>query len=279
MIEDLRERVRHMNPIDDIFLRKMAEDPGFCQEVIRTSTGDASIVVDSSDPQFVVTNLQGRSVVLDVRCIDKDGKHVLVEVQKANDDDHVFRVRYNTSLYTANTVDPGMKFKDVPRLISIFISKSDFIAKLAKDQGVFEDDRSPEWHAVYHVDRIVRETGQVLDNGIEEIYVNASVKDGTDASEMMTIFTQDEAYDREKFPAISERKWRFKNSDKEVREMGYSYAEILDEGRAEGRAEGKSEIIQNMLTKGKNPKEISDLCGVPIKLVNEVQGSMVVAAK
>ncbi len=132
MIEDLRERVRHMNPIDDIFLRKMAEDPGFCQEVIRTSTGDASIVVDSSDPQFVVTNLRGRSVVLDVRCIDKDG---------------------------------------------------------------------------------------------------------TDASE------------------------------------------ILDEGRAEGRAEGVKEMIREMLTRGKRPQEISDFCGVPIDLVNEVQGSMVVAAK
>ena len=157
------------------------------------------------------------------------------------DDNHVLRVRYNTSLTTANIMDPGTKFEKVPRILSIFISKKDIIADLAREQGMSEEELKPRMSAVYHVDRIVRETGQILDNGIEEIYVNSKVKDGTDASDMMTIFTDDEAYDREKFPAISERKWRFKNSEKEVAEMGYSYEEIKNEGRAEGRAESQVE--------------------------------------
>ena len=63
--------------------------------------------------------------------------------------------------------------------------------------------------------------------------VNSKVKDGTDASDMMTIFTEDGAYDRERFPAISERKWRFKNSEKKVAEMGYSYEEIKNEAYEE----------------------------------------------
>ena len=273
--EELREKVKHMNPIDDIFLKKMFEDPGFCLEVIWAATGDHSIRIDEHDPQAVVTNLQGRSVVLDLHCIDGGGRHILVEVQKADDDNHVLRVRYNTSLATANITDPGTKFENVPSILSIYISKNDFISKLATEQG--EADEMPALHtrAVYHVDRIVRETGQVLDNGVEEIYVNGKIKDGTEASDMMTIFTEDEAYDREKFPVISERKWRFKNSDKEVSEMGYSYEEIKNEGREER----DREKIAEMLLNGRLPRDISEYCNYPLDLVNEVQGSMVVAAK
>lgn len=275
--EELREKVKHMNPIDDIFFKKMAEDRDFCLEVIWAATGDRSIRIDEHVPQAVVINLQGRSVTLDVHCIDGEGRHILIEVQKADDDNHVLRVRYNTSLTTANITDPGTKFEKIPQILSIFISKKDIIADLAREQGIPDEELEPHLSAVYHVDRIVRETGQILDNGIEEIYVNSKVKDGTDASDMMTIFTEDDAYDRKKFPAISDRKWRFKNSDKEVAEMGYSYEEIKNEGRAEGLAEGRAksqvewqDLLSGAIHELKNGRTKDDLLasGYDIDTIN-----------
>ena len=253
-IEELHEKVKHMNPIDDLFMKKMVEDRNFCQEVIWAATGDKSIVIVSNDPQAVVSNLQGRSVILDVRCIDGEGKNILIEIQKSDDDNHVYRVRYNASVTTANITDPGTKFEKVPRILSIYITKNDFIAKLALEQGFGEEDVLSNMSAVYHVDRIVRETGQILDNGMEEIYVNGKVKDGSDASDMMTIFTEDEAYDHKKFPAISKRKWQFKNNEKEVGEMGYSYEEIKNEGRAEGR----EDVLKALLEDGTITPEKAD---------------------
>ena len=62
---------------------------------------------------------------------------------------------------------------------------------------------------VYHIDRVVRETGEVQDNGLQEIYVNTKIDDGTDIAELMKIFTVSDAYDFEKFPKVSKRKKTF----------------------------------------------------------------------
>ena len=138
------------------------------------------------------------------------------------------------------------------------------------------EELEPRRRAVYHVDRVVRETGQVLDNGVREIYVNAKVYDGTEASDLMRIYVENDAYDREMFPAVSDRKWRFKNIDKEVEDMGYTIEDIKNEGRIEGYENRDKDKIMEMLERGKKPQEISDFCNYPMDLVLRVQESMAV---
>lgn len=53
----------------------------------------------------------------------------------------------------------------------------------------------------------------VVDNGLQEIYVNTKIDDGTVVAELMHIFTVKDAYDFEKFPKVSARKKQFKESD------------------------------------------------------------------
>ncbi len=63
------------------------------------------------------------------------------------------------------------------------------------------------------IDRIVRQTGEVVNNGFEEIYVSACVKDGSDVSELMDIFTNDESYNVNKYPVTSNIKKRYKQTE------------------------------------------------------------------
>lgn len=219
-------RVRKMNPIDDDFLRKMAEDKDFCQEVIRTILDESHLVVEEVQSQNEIKNLQGRSVILDAHCVTRDGVHLNVEVQKSDDDDHQRRVRYNAACVTANITEPGSKFKNVPEVCVIYITKNDFLKK---------------GKTTYHVDRVLRETGDVVHNGFTEIYVNAYVKDGSPTSRLMTIFTEDNAYDDTNFPSTSKRKRYFKENEKGVNEMCAIMQEVKEEGRAEGREEGRTE--------------------------------------
>lgn len=194
--EKVREIVRQLNIIDDTFFQKMAEDIGFCEEMISTILGE-KIKVKRVVPQNSIKNLQGRSVVLDALCETENGKEFNVEVQKADDDNHVKRVRYNTSCITANITEPGTKFEKVPDVIGIYISKFDMF-KAGK--------------TVYHIDRVIRETGEVQDNGLKEIYVNTKIDDGSDIAELMCIFKETDAYDFEKFPKVSQRKKQFKEN-------------------------------------------------------------------
>lgn len=198
------EKAKAMNPIDDNFFIKMAEDIGFCEELLQTVLKDKELKVLTVTPQAIFKNLQGRSVILDAHCILGNGKHINIEVQKADDDNHQKRVRYNGACLTANITDPGVKFEKVPDVMVIYITKKDIFNK---------------GKVLYHIDRTIRGTDCVLDNGFKEIYVNAKVKDTTDVSELMTIFTENEAYNDKKFPRISARKRYFKETEEGVRIM------------------------------------------------------------
>ncbi len=57
----------------------------------------------------------------------EDGTHLNVEVQKADDDDHQKRVRYNAACITANITEAGVKFEKVPDVCVIYITKNDFL--------------------------------------------------------------------------------------------------------------------------------------------------------
>ncbi|MBP5198120.1 MAG: PD-(D/E)XK nuclease family transposase [Lachnospiraceae bacterium] len=241
------DKARRMNPIDDEFFRKMAEDAGFCEEIITVVLKNSGIKVQRVIPQKEIKNLQGRTVVLDALCILENGDFCQVEVQKANDDDHLRRVRYDIACITANITEPGSLFENVPNVITIFISKSDIF-----ERGL----------TVYHVDSVIRETGDIIDDGVNRIFVNATVKDGSDVAEMMDIFTVNDKYNFEKFPRISARKYHFKNEMEGKAEMSEIGEEIRAMGREEGRKEGADLLIINQAlvkyTKGQDYLEIAD---------------------
>ena len=222
----IREEAKKLLPIDDVMFRKMAEDDGFCQEILRVILNDPKLIVVRNQPQFPVTNLQGRSVILDAHCIMGDGREVDIEVQKANDDNHQKRVRYNGSVLTANITDPGVKFEKVPDICVVFISRFD----------MFKDGLP-----IYHVDRVVRETGRVVDNGFEEIYVNAAVNDGTDVAELMEVFTKENVYN-EKFPLTSAGKHRYRETEEGQQIMCEIIEKLNTEAREEGREEGINDV-------------------------------------
>ena len=117
------EEARALNPIDDLMFRKMAEDVGFCEEILRVILEDNELKVIETIPQWTGTNLQGRSVILDAKCVKSDGRQVNIEVQKEDDDDHQRRVRYNGAILTTNISEPGTKLKNVPDVCIVFISK------------------------------------------------------------------------------------------------------------------------------------------------------------
>lgn len=58
------------------------------------------------------------------------------------------------------------------------------------------------YNSLYHIDRILRETGKVVYNGANEIYVNAEIDDGSDIAELMKIFKSPEIPDNSKFPRV-----------------------------------------------------------------------------
>jgi len=130
--KEFEEYARGLNPIDDLMFSKMAESGEFCEEILRVILDDDELIVTENIPQCKVENLHGRSIIMDAKCVTGYGRYINIEVQKADNDDHFRRVRYNGSVLTTNITETGTKFEFVPDVCVIFISAFD-TAPLAPD--------------------------------------------------------------------------------------------------------------------------------------------------
>ena len=55
---------------------------------------------------------------------------------------------------------------------------------------ISEFDIFKRGRVIYHVDSVIRETQERVDDGLERVFVNTVVKDGTTISEYMDCFLQ-----------------------------------------------------------------------------------------
>jgi len=216
--ENTINTVQKLVPMDDVLFQKICESKETCQEIISAILGEKVEVIQVIS-QDSIGNLQGRSVRLDCLCRLNNGIYVNVEVQKPDNDDHEARVRYNASVITANETPKSVKFKDVARVIVIYITSFD----------IFK-----EGYPIYHIDRTIRETGTVRDDGFVEIYVNAAVKKydnelNRNVSDLMDLFTDRNTYNPEKFPCFSHRKNLFVNTEKGKIEMCEKVEQLVRE--------------------------------------------------
>ena len=196
-IQEKLERVQDFRPIDDVFFEALAQNKEVCQEILRVIMEDKELIVESVITQCSENNLYGRSVRLDALCTLRNGTKCNIEVQRADNDDHLKRVRFNASSITVKESNPGEYFRDILELYMVYISEFDFL-KGGK--------------TIYHVDKVLRETGKVIDDGLHEIYVNTVIDDGSDISDLMACFMKKEVKNP-KFPALSAEVSRLKETE------------------------------------------------------------------
>ena len=258
--KEFEEYIRGLNPIDDLMFRKMAEHKAFCEEILRVILEDDKLIVTENIPQCEIKNLQGRSIIMDAKCVTGDGRHINIEVQKADNDNHLKRVRYNGSILTTNITETGTKFEFVPDVCIIFISAFDMFKK-----GL----------PLYHVKKIVLETGQFVKDGLSEIYANALIDSGSKFSKLMKVFTENDTYNTDDFPVTSEIKAGFKKDEGGVMKMDETLQKWMREseeigekrGEKQGAKNEKFKIAKIMREDGLNPELIMRFTGLPKDVV------------
>ena len=255
-----------LNPIDDLMFCKMAEHKDFCEEILRVILEDDRLTVLEAIPQWQGKNLTGRSVVLDAKCVTGDGRQINIEVQKADDDNHLKRARYNAAVLTTNISETGKRFEFIPDVCIVFISKFDIF-----DSGL----------PLYHIDKVVRETGQVIEDGLTEIFVNTVNYDGSKPSRLMKLFTENDAYSNDEFPVTSELKSRLKSSEGGSRTMNEILEKLISDEKRESEKRGREEGIMlgkeegMMLGKEEGAKMIAKTMieeGLPTELIMRYTG-------
>ena len=255
-LEEKKEQVKNFRPIDDTFFEVLADDIGVCQEMLRIILEDEKLIVKDVIVQSSERNLYGRSVRLDALCILGNGKKCNVEVQRSNKDHHLKRVRFNASVITVRDSQTDDKFEETIDLIVVYISEFD----------IFKRGR-----VIYHVDSVIRETQEKVDDGLERVFVNTAVKDGTTISEYMDCFLQKEI-DNAKFPKLTNRVHYLKHEEggvnavceimrkysEEVAEKAYQQGEEAGKeiGKEIGQRQANIAAIKNMIIRFQATKEV-----------------------
>ena len=207
------EFVQKLRPIDNAFFPVLGQDPGVMEEILRVILNDDTLTVEKVIAEYTLPNLSGRGVRLDSFCETGDGHRINVEVQKADDDDHIRRCRYNAAGMTWKEAEKGTRFKDIPDVCVVYITEHDFL------HG---------GRTVYHVDKILRENCSIIDDGSSVIYVNTAVNDGSAISDLMRCFMQKTVNDP-RFPRLSEKVHQYKNTEKGAAEMCEELERYIDD--------------------------------------------------
>ena len=211
--------------------------------MLRTILEDKKLVVEDVIVQSSERNIYGRSVRLDALCTLGTGKKVNIEVQRSDNDNHFKRVRFNESAITVKDSNAGDEFNDIIDLYVVYISEFDFI-KGGK--------------TTYHVGKVIRETGGIIDDGVKEIYVNTVVDDGTEIADLMSCFTK-KMVDNPRFPELSSEVRNIKETEKgassvcaimqEYEKKAEARGIIIgrQEGKLEGMHLGKATLLEELL--------------------------------
>ena len=220
------EIVKKLRPIDDVLFHKLAEDKGFCQELLRVILQDENLEVISNSVQVSLKNLRGRSVILDLECVLSDGLHYNIEVQKSDDENHIRRANYNASLMEMQYSEKNKPIGESPMVIVIFITQNDFLHGNK---------------AIYHQDSYI--DGKLIDDrdvGRKILYVNAQADDNTELSEYMKQFLEP---DDEKIVSSNLKRVMTNYKKEEVKSyMCKELDELIKQERAEERTEAFREL-------------------------------------
>ena len=123
------------------------------------------------------------------------------------------------------------------------------------------------------------ETGQVVEDGLTEIYANAVIDNGSKFSKLMKVFTENDTYNTEEFPVTSEIKAGFKFDEggavkmdetlqkwmRESEEIGEKRGE--KRGRREGAKNEKIKIAGDLKKRGFKDELIAEITGLSENMI------------
>lgn len=226
-LNEVRQLVNSLNLTSDFFLSVALEDKAACEYVLRVFMEREDLKVLSVKTQYSVRQIGTHSVLLDVLAEDSEKKLYEIEVQTADNTEHVRRVRYITASVDTAVLDKGEDYCKLPELHVFYITTFD-LAGLGK--------------TVYHVERKIQGTEVILDNGVHEHYVNTVIDDGTDTSYLMKYFVKTDSTDRT-HGALSDRVIALKSEGKEGEYMCEIIEKMKRESEVRGEARGRLESL------------------------------------
>ena len=253
---DLKRRfLAELILMDDIFMRVVLKDVKCTEFILQTILEKPELKVKSQSIQSDLKNLEGRSLVLDCLCTDKEGNIYNIELQNDSLGASPKRARYHSGLIDMNISKKGKSFDYLPESYVIFICGRD----------VLKGDKQ-----IYHISRIIKELGEDFPDQTNIIYVNTSKSSSNDLGKLIEDFY---TADPEKMHSkiLAKRVSRLKiaeNLEKgDEKAMTTYYDRLKRQWKKEGTEEGMAKGMAKGLAEGLEKSEdiMAKLMGILVK--------------
>lgn len=224
--ERRRRDIVEMNLTSDLLSSVTFEDLLAAQDVLRIMTGMDELIVLRVEPQRSFRNMYGHSSISDVWAEDAAYNQYNLEIQIAENEDHLRRSRFIQSRIDSRCLSTGMEYGELPELYLIFITEKDF---LGTNEGSFE--------IVHRIEGL----GCQVDDGVHEIYANLEKPVEKKKKKRLLKYIKDTnnlEISTEGFENLAKRVNDLKSEEGGLRYMCSVMEREWAEGRAEGREEG-----------------------------------------
>ena len=225
MNQQRREYIRGLCMMDDLLMSVVLQNKKCAELVLRIILEDPGLEVQEVRTQETVSSLYGRAIRMDVKAIASDKRLCNIEVQRDDAGAVPKRARYNGSLLDANTALPGDAYGKLPEQYVILITANDVL------KGGLP---------IYHIERVILETGERFGDGSHIIYVNGKNRDNTPLGRLMQDFWCKNPKDMH-YSELAAESWRLKETEEGALQMKSIADQIFVKGREEGREEGRKE--------------------------------------
>lgn len=247
------EYIRNFRLMDDDFMAKFFEENLECTEfVLRIIMNNPDLKVQSVHTQHEIRNLLGHSVRLDAYATDKNAKKYNIEIQRSDKGASPKRARYHSSVIDVNILPKGEDYDFLTETYVIFIT---------------EHDEMGAGLPIYHVDRMVKETGSLFRDEAHIIYVNGAYRDDdSPIGILMHDFACTNPADMQ-YKVLAERA-RYLKESKEGQQV---MCRAMEEMRQNAKQEERQEAARRMIKAGKlSYEEIADYQNLTVEEIKEL---------
>ena len=242
----LIQKIKEFRLLDDDFMSKVFENDIECTEFLLHIIMDKpDLKVEQVRTQYAIKNLLGRSVRLDIYAVDSAQKKYNIEVQRADKGAGAKRARYNSSVIDTNSLLAGAKFEELPETYVIFITENDVM-------GINQP--------IYHVERVVKETGTAFGDEAHIIYVNGAYRDDSPLGLLMHDFACANPNDMH-YKILADKTRYFKEDERGVVAMCKIVEDLID---SEKKEIALRLLSQNILSR----EQIAESVGLDVEIVN-----------
>ena len=218
---------------DDLMSKVFERNFSATEYMLRTILNRRDVHVIDVKGQYDLTSpyVDGRNITLDIRAENDRGEEFDVEVQRDSAGSHVRRARYHGSMMDVRMLHENQEFKELRDSYVIFIC---------------QHDKFRLGMPVYHVDKIVRETGKLFNDGSHIIYVNGRYKGNNNIGKLVHDFSvadADDMYIKELADSVR----HFKKNEEGRKEMTDPVERYAKKYAKEKSLEDQTMYIKNLM--------------------------------